>query len=98
MYDAVGAADYASDYVASDYVEEYASIRDGLDGPSRKRARAASGSNSDDDDDTLSDDSGPPQTKAKVEVEEIGGFSIMSSASDLKHTACGLVQHGAPTS
>ena len=70
-------------------------------GPSRKRARAAStDSDGDDDDDTLSDDSGPPQTKAKVEVEveEIGGFSIMSSASNLKHTACGLVQHGAPTS
>ena len=70
-------------------------------GPSRKRARAAStDSDSDDDDDTLSDDSGPPQTKAKVEVEvdEIDDFSIMSAASDLNHTACGLVQHGAPTS
>ena len=68
-------------------------------GPSRKRARAASGSESDSDDDTLGgSSSGPPQTKVKVEVEEIGGFSIVSSASDLKHTACGLVQHGAPTS
>jgi hypothetical protein len=31
-------------------------------------------------------------------VEEVGGFSIVSSSSDLKHTACGLLQHGAPTS
>ena len=68
-------------------------------GPSRKRARAASGSESDSDDDTLGgSSSGPPQTKVKVEVEEIGGFSIVSSASDLKHTACGLLQQGAPTS
>ena len=35
---------------------------------------------------------------AEMEVEEIGGFSIVSSASDLKHTACGLLQQGAPTS
>jgi hypothetical protein len=70
-------------------------------GPSRKRARAATDSDGDDDDDdTLSDDSEPPQTKPKVEVEvdEIDDFSIMSAASDLNHTACGLVQHGAPTS
>ena len=33
-----------------------------------------------------------------VKVEEVGGFSIVSSTSDLKHTACGLLQHGAPTS
>ena len=65
---------------------------------SRKRARAASDSASDSADDTLGGSSGPPQTKIKVEVEEIGGFSIMSSESDLKHTACGLLQHGAPTS
>ena len=65
-------------------------------GPSRKRARAASGSDSDSDDDTLGGSSGPPQTKIKV--EEVGGFSIVSSASDLKHTDCGLLQHGPPPS
>ena len=63
---------------------------------SRKRARAASVSNSDSDDDTLSDSSGPPQTKIKVEM--VDGFSIMSAASDLKHTARGLAWQGAPTS
>jgi hypothetical protein len=66
-------------------------------GQSRKRVRVvASGSNSGSDDDTLSDSSGPPPTKIKVEM--IGGFSIMSAASDLKHTACGLARQGAPTS
>ena len=51
-----------------------------------KRARAAPGSDSARDDDTLGGSSGPPQTKVKVEV---------GSASDLKHTACGLLRHGA---
>ena len=65
-------------------------------GQSRKRARAASDSNSGSDDDTLRDSSGPPQTKIKVEMFD--GFSIMSAASDLKHTARGLAWQGAPTS
>jgi hypothetical protein len=65
-------------------------------GPSRKRARPSTGSDTGSDDDILSDSSGPPQTKVKV--EEVGGFSIVSAASDLSHTACGLVQQGPPTS
>ena len=67
------------------------------EGQSRKRARVvASDSNSGSDDDTLSDSSGPPQTKVKVEM--VDGFSIMSAASDLEHTAGGLARQGAPTS
>ena len=58
--------------------------------PSRKRARAP------DADADLDVSSGPEQTKIKV--EEIGGFSIVSSAYDLKHTACGLLSQGPPTS
>ena len=45
--------------------------------------------------------SGPPQTKVKVEMvemEEVGGFSIVSAASNLNHSACGLLQRGDPPS
>jgi hypothetical protein len=55
---------------------------------------SSSSSSSSGDAPSLSATSVPPQVK----VEEIGGFSIVSSASDLKHTACGLLQHGPPTS
>ena len=87
----------AADGAASGAATEAAAMGGGsTEGPSRKRARPSSGSDSDSDDDILSNSSGPPQTKVKV--EEVGGFSIVSSSSDLKHTACGLLQHGAPTS
>jgi hypothetical protein len=55
---------------------------------------SSSSSSSSGDAPSLSATSVPPHVK----VEEIGGFSIVSSASDLKHTACGLLQHGPPTS
>ena len=87
----------AADGAASGAATEAAAMGGGsTEGPSRKRARPSSGSDSDSDDDILSNSSGPPQTKVKV--EEVGGFSIVSAASDLSHTACGLLQHGAPTS
>ena len=60
-------------------------------------ARAASGPESDSDDDIISSSSsGPPQTK--VNVEMVDDFLIVSADSDLTNTACGLIQHGAPTS
>jgi hypothetical protein len=45
--------------------------------------------------------SGPPRTKVKVDMEdmeEVGGFLIVSAASNLNHRACGLLQRGAPLS
>jgi hypothetical protein len=55
---------------------------------SRKREREASDS-----------DSEPAvQPARKIKVEEIDGFSIVSAAGDLAHTACGLLQQGPPLS
>ena len=51
---------------------------------SRKRGREASDSDS--------------EPARKIKVEEIDGFSIVSAAGDLAHTACGLLQQGPPLS
>ena len=61
---------------------------------SRKRARAADDAS--DDDDLSGLPGGSKQTVVKV--ENVGGFSIVSAATDLKHTACGLLSQGPTTS
>ena len=49
-------------------------------------------------DDTDDESSSSAPKPVKIEVEEVGGFSIVSAASDLKNMACGLLKHGPPLS
>ena len=61
---------------------------------SAKRTRLPDPTTDDTDDESSS--RGPKPVK--IEVEEVGGFSIVSASRDLAHTACGLLKHGPSTS